>query len=113
MIIVGGRRLCDVSTHTNMDAEFIKDTHVLDMRTLEWSIITFRGVDLGGIYNFSSCLTEEGDLYVFGGTKEPLHQNQKLFRIREAVNMPNSIVSQPIKATKPWNLRVSVAAATQ
>lgn len=52
-----------------MDAEFIKDTHVLDIRTLEWSIITFKGVDLGGIYNFASCLTDDGDLYIFGGTK--------------------------------------------
>ena len=36
IIIVGGRRLQDLSFNNDHDAEFIKDTHVLDMRTLEW-----------------------------------------------------------------------------
>lgn len=41
IILVGGRRLQDMSFSTDHDAEFIKDTHILDMRSLEWSIIKF------------------------------------------------------------------------
>lgn len=85
IILIGGRRLGD-SNRTMMEAEFIKDTHVLNMRTLEWSILQFRGQQLGGIYNFASCLTSDDDLYIFGGTRDPLHQNKKLFRIRDVVN---------------------------
>ena len=87
IVIVGGRKLSDPAHATDMNAEFIRETHVLDMRTLEWSVITFGGMDLGGIYNFASCLTDDGDLFLFGGTKDPVHQSQKLFRIR---SVPNS-----------------------
>lgn len=41
IIIIGGRRLQDSDLGRDMEAEFIKDTHVLNMRTLEWSIIKF------------------------------------------------------------------------
>ena len=43
IIIVGGRRLQHgaVSVNHDHDAEFIRDTHVLNMRTLEWSVIVF------------------------------------------------------------------------
>lgn len=85
IILVGGRRLQDMAQNcsNDHDAEFIRDTHVLNMRTLEWSIIEFYHMPLGGIYNFSSCLTDNGDLYIFGGTKDPMHHNKKLYRIRD------------------------------
>ena len=69
-----------------MSAEFIRDTYLLNMRTLEWSILKYSNYQLGAIYNFSSCLTDNGDLYIYGGTMEPLHQNKKLFRIRNVKN---------------------------
>ena len=72
LILVGGRRL-GIKATSDMDAEFIRETHVLNMHTLEWSILTYIGTPLEGIYNFSSCMTEQGDLYIFGGTREPLH----------------------------------------
>mmetsp|Transcript_37236 Transcript_37236/g.48991 ORF Transcript_37236/g.48991 Transcript_37236/m.48991 type:complete len:109 (+) Transcript_37236:2353-2679(+) len=83
IIVVGGRRLQDLTFNNDHDAEFIRDTHILDMRTLEWKIVVFQGAQLGGIYNFSSCLTDDGDLYIFGGTKDPMHHNKKLFRISD------------------------------
>ena len=83
IILIGGRRLQDLTVSNDHDAEFIRDTHVLNMRTLEWSVIEFYHMNLGGIYNFSSCLTESGDLFIFGGTKDPMHHNKKLFRIRD------------------------------
>ena len=66
-----------------MDCEFIRETSILNMHTNEWSTLEFVGPHLPGIYNFASCMTDEGDLYVFGGTEEPLNQNKKLYRIRE------------------------------
>ena len=74
LILVGGRRL-GIKETSDMDAEFIRETHVLNMHTLEWSILAYVGAPLEGMYNFSSCMTEQGDLYIFGGTMEPLHQN--------------------------------------
>jgi len=85
IVLIGGRRLGETG-RTEMDAEFIRDTHMLNMRTLEWSIMRCKGHQMGGIYNFASCLTEDGDLYIFGGTQDPLHQNKKLYRIRDIVN---------------------------
>ena len=74
LVLVGGRRLGD-RAGTDMDAEFIRETHILNMQSLEWSILKFTGSPLPGIYNFASCLTDDGDLYIFGGTEEPLHQS--------------------------------------
>ena len=89
IVLVGGRRLQDTAFSNDHDAEFIQDTHVLNMRTVEWSLVVFQNFKLGGIYNFSSCLTDEGDLFIFRGTKNPMHHNKKLFRIRDlAVNPP-------------------------
>ena len=82
LVLVGGRRLGD-RAGTDLEAEFIRETHVLNVHTLEWSILQFTGTPLSGIYNFSSCMTDDGDLYIFGGTEEPLHQSQKLLRIKE------------------------------
>ena len=84
LILVGGRRN-GVRTGTDMNAEFIKETHILNVKTLEWSILKFAGTPLAGIYNFASCLKDDDDLYIFGGTEEPLHHNQKLFRIRKVI----------------------------
>ena len=50
LILVGGRRLGD-KAGTDMDAEFIRDTHILNVHTLEWSILKFTGSPLTGIYN--------------------------------------------------------------
>ena len=74
LILVGGRRN-GVKTGTDMNAEFIKETHILNMKTLEWSILQFTGAALAGMYNFASCLTDEDDLYIFGGTEEPFRQS--------------------------------------
>ena len=74
LILVGGRR-CGSITGTDLNAEFIKETHILNVKTLEWSILQFAGTPLAGMYNFASCLTDDDDLYIFGGTEEPLHQN--------------------------------------
>ena len=54
VILLGGRRLGDTSNN-DMNAEFIKETHVLNLRTLEWSVLSFTGNELPGIYNFASC----------------------------------------------------------
>ena len=73
-MLVGGRRL-GIQIFSDMDAEFIRETHVLNVHTLEWSILTYTGIPLAGMYNFASCMSDQGDLYILGGTKEPLHQN--------------------------------------
>ena len=67
LVLVGGRRLGDKSG-TDMNAEFIRETNILNMKTLEWSVLQFTGSPLTGIYNFASCMTEDGDLYIFGGS---------------------------------------------
>lgn len=72
MVIIGGRRLGEKS-RSDMDGEFIRETHILNMHTLEWSILEFTGTPLPGIYNFSSCLSDSDDLYIFGGTEEPFN----------------------------------------
>ena len=71
IIIVGGRRLGVVQNADSSDGEFIRDTHILNMHTLEWSILEFVGAPIHGLYNFSSCLSDNDDLYIFGGTEEP------------------------------------------
>lgn len=43
IILVGGRRLQDSAESNDFDAEFIHDTHVLNMRTLEWGLVIFEG----------------------------------------------------------------------
>ena len=67
IILLGGRRLGD-APNQDISAEFIKETHVLNMRTLEWAILKYTGPQLPGIYNFTSCQTANEDIYVFGGT---------------------------------------------
>ena len=70
VVLVGGRLLGQkISTDTS--AEFIRETHVLNVHTLDWCSLTLSG--LPSMYNFASCLTDEGDLYIFGGTEEPLN----------------------------------------
>lgn len=71
IVLVGGRRLGDTGIN-DINAEFIRETHVLSMRTLEWSCLKFTGSPLAGIYNFASCVSNDGDLYIYGGTTEPL-----------------------------------------
>jgi len=41
IVLVGGRRLQDTAFSNDHDAEFIQDTHVLNMRTVEWSLVVF------------------------------------------------------------------------
>jgi hypothetical protein len=71
IIIIGGRRLGDLKG-SDINAEFIKETKVLDMQTLDWSTISFSGFKIDGIYNFASCQHED-DIYIFGGTVAPHH----------------------------------------
>lgn len=84
IMIIGGRRLGDLKG-SDINAEFIKETNVLNMLTLEWSTISFTGYQINGIYNFSSCQHEE-DIYIFGGTVDPHHLTKKLLRIRDVTN---------------------------
>ena len=71
MIMVGGRLIGEKTA--SLDAEFIQDTHVLNVKTLEWSILQFTGPKIPAMYNFSSCLSDDKDLYIFGGCEEPLN----------------------------------------
>ena len=81
IVLIGGRRLGEQKS-SDINAGFIKDTHVLNMRTLDWSVIKFSGFDLTGIYNFASCI-HEGSIYIFGGTVDPHQQSKKLIRIKD------------------------------
>lgn len=81
ILLIGGRKLGE-RVSTDPSAEFIKDTHVLDLHTLDWSRITVPG--LPSLYNFASCLKDECDLYIFGGVEAPVVQSKKLYRITEA-----------------------------
>lgn len=80
ILVVGGRKLGERNS-TDLNAEFIRETHVLNVHTLDWSSLAIPG--LPSMYNFASCLTDDGDLYIFGGTESPLTQSKKLLRIRE------------------------------
>ena len=72
----------------DLSADFIRETLILNVHTLEWSTLSLPGFP--GMYNFSSCVTDEGDLYIFGGTEEPLNQSKKLWRIREVTSSQSS-----------------------
>ena len=50
------------------------------MLTMEWSLIEMRGYPMTGVYGFSSCVTQNDDIYIFGGTLEPNINSQKLFK---------------------------------
>ena len=107
LLVIGGRRLGEAPVK-DMDAEFISEVHALNMQSLDWSIIAFAGPSLGGIYNFASCLHEE-DLYIFGGTSQPHHQNKKLFRIRNLTEEQASaiITTQNPKKKKSRREKIS------
>ena len=81
ILVIGGRKLGE-KLSTDPSSEFIRETHVLNVHTLDWSSLAMPG--LPSMYNFASCQTEDGDLYIFGGTEAPLAQSKKLLRIREA-----------------------------
>jgi len=52
-----------------MSSDFILDTHVLQLDTLEWCQVLWRGPRLPGVYNFAAG--KDGDkIYIFGGTLE-------------------------------------------
>ena len=82
ILVIGGRKLGE-KTSTDPSAEFIRETHVLNMHTLDWYSLTIPG--LPSMYNFASCLVEDNDLYLFGGTEAPLNQSKKLLRISEVI----------------------------
>ena len=66
ILVIGGRKLGD-RISTDPSDEFIRETHVLNVHTLNWSSLVMPG--LPSMYNFASCLTDDGDLYIFGGTE--------------------------------------------
>ena len=62
-------------------SDFVTDTSVLNMLTMEWSTIPLAGYPLKGIYGFASCPPANDELYIFGGNVEPYEQSQQLLKL--------------------------------
>ena len=56
MLILGGRALRGRKS-IQLTSDYIQETSVLNLFTMEWSVIEMRGYSLTGFYGFSSCVT--------------------------------------------------------
>ena len=99
VVVVGGRKIGNTKNSDGHD-NFFSDTYLLNAETLEWSILEFTGPPLIGIYNFASCLTDEGGLYIFGGTEDPHQLNKNLYRIKEVTSVEAKIHSLQIERSE-------------
>lgn len=55
MLVLGGRALRGRQS-LQLASDYIQDTSVLNLLTMEWSLIEIRGYSLTGVYGFSSCI---------------------------------------------------------
>ena len=80
LLIVGGRSLRGEES-MKRNSDYINDTSVLDMLTMEWSIIKLHGYPLKGAYGFASCCNKNDEVFIFGGSIEPNVNSQHLFKL--------------------------------